>query len=178
VCPCHGEAGVPSGRGHCGGLGLPERLRVERLLSDERRLVYAAPRSEPGTLLSQPERCRSSGPKQWQPTSERWVSTAGRAATIRPTACLCSQREFRGRKHRRAIYRPIRRPLVSAAAHGEAPRPHFRNGLDLRQRRSIACHWRRSSERTVFWIHSSVTLSSAASASGPAVRPAADGRDT
>jgi len=96
----HGE--VSARRGHCGGVDLPERVRVERLLSDERRLVYAAPRGEPGTLLSQPDRCRTSRPNQWQP---RWVSTAGRAGTIRPIACLCSQPEFHRRKRRRAIYR-------------------------------------------------------------------------
>ena len=119
MCSCHGEGGARGGWGHCGCLDLPERLRVERLLSDERRLVYAAPCSEPGTLPSQPERCRASRPNQWQPTSERWVSTAGRAGTIRPIACLCSQREFRRRKRRRAIYRPISRPVVNAAALGD-----------------------------------------------------------
>jgi len=34
---CHGE--VSARRGHCGGVDLPERMRVERFLSDERRLV-------------------------------------------------------------------------------------------------------------------------------------------
>jgi hypothetical protein len=61
----HGE--VRARRGHCGGVDVPERVRVERLLSDERRLVFAEPRSELGTLSSQPERCRTSRPKRRQP---------------------------------------------------------------------------------------------------------------
>jgi hypothetical protein len=54
-------------RGHCGDVDFPERVRVERLLSDERRLVYAALRSELGTLSSQLERCRTGRPKRRQP---------------------------------------------------------------------------------------------------------------
>jgi hypothetical protein len=61
---CHGE--VSARRCHCRGVDLPERVRVEWLLSDERRLVYAAPGSEFGTLSSQPGRCRTSRPKRRQ----------------------------------------------------------------------------------------------------------------
>jgi hypothetical protein len=117
-CFCQGEVGARRGWGDCGGLDLPERLCVERLLSDERRVVHAQPRSKLGTLPSEPERSRTSRPNQWQPTSEQWISTAGRAGTIRPIACLYSQREFRRRKRTRAICRPIRRPVVSVTALG------------------------------------------------------------
>jgi hypothetical protein len=125
------EVGARRSWGHCGGVDLPERLLVERLLSDERRVVHAEPRSKLSTLPWQPERCRTSRPNQWQPTSERWVSTAGRAGTLRPIAYLCSQREFRRRKRARAICRPIRRPVVSAAALEDAaarPRSSVRIG--------------------------------------------------
>src|SRR5580704_370234 len=125
------EVGGRTSWGHCGGVDLPERLLVERLLSDERRVVHAEPRSKLSTLPWQPERCRTSRPNQWQPTSERWVSTAGRAGTLRPIAYLCSQREFRRRKRARAICRSIRRPVVSAAALEDAaarPRSSVRIG--------------------------------------------------
>jgi hypothetical protein len=54
-------------RGHGGGVDFPERVRVQRLLSDERRLVYAALGSKLGTLSSQLERCRTGRPKRRQP---------------------------------------------------------------------------------------------------------------
>jgi len=39
---------------------LSERLRLERPLYDERRLVCAAPAGKRGTLWSQPAGCRTS----------------------------------------------------------------------------------------------------------------------
>src|SRR4029077_74627 len=54
---CHGE--VSARRGHCGCVDLPEWVRVERFLYDERRLVRGARGSKRGTLWSQPARCRT-----------------------------------------------------------------------------------------------------------------------